>query len=186
MNLRIAIPLTIVGVALICGVSLWMGTARDQASSDQAPPAPETSAVAQVNPVAPAEPLSSARPAAAAVSATVSAATSQSAAEEIQGPAPAESNYAKTELPVEFNYKRSPSNPQMFAVSLFNKAEKAMTLDVMISNAISGKSEETQLNVGPLQSKDIGIDDNIQIEQGDRITLHNPSYNDLLAEIRPR
>jgi hypothetical protein len=180
MNLRIATPLTIVGVAIICGVSLWTGTGRDHAPNYQSLPARRTNGLAPENRVAPPAPLVETAPAALPV------ARNQPAAEEIQGPAPAESNYAKTELPVEFNYQRSPSNPQMFAVTLFNKAEEAMTLDVMIFNTASGQTAETQLDIGPMQSRNIGIDDNFEIGQGDRITLRNPSYHDLVAEIRPR
>jgi hypothetical protein len=195
MNLRIAIPLTmIVSFALTCVISLWETRARDQSSGDRPVPARENGVLAQENRL-PAVELPSRAPPPAPVSAgpvpatTVSAATSQSP-EAAQDPAPVEPNQAKTELPVEFLYQRLPDNRQRYVLTVMNKTEKAMSLDLTIVNPTSGNTAEEQVALGPMQSKqlgsDVGSDAGLDVEMGDRITLHNPSYNDMVRTIPVR
>src|SRR5271168_1032846 len=120
-----AIPLTIiVSFALTFGISTWVGTQRDHTSGDQSPPARETNGLAQQNRLPPVEPLSSAPPARTSIA--MISATTQAAAEAAPAPDPAEPIHAKTELPLEFLYQRSPDNRQKYEVTLMNKLEKAI------------------------------------------------------------
>jgi hypothetical protein len=178
MNLRIAIPLTMmVSFTLTCGFTLW-----NRRIHDQAPATPVNRRLEPVNAgLSPAVPRSNA-PMAQPLSRSpqANAETDRNVAQA----APAA--YAKLNLPIELNYRRSPVNPETYVVSVFNKTEEALALDITVFNPAGERASKTQLSIDADQSKKIGLDDGLEIVSGDRITLRNPSYSERVEEIRPR
>ena len=174
MNLRIAIPLTMmVSFTLTCAFILWNRRLHDQARA-----APVIRQLEPVSGLSPAAPLSNA-PMAQPLPRSL-----QANAENDRNVALAAA-YAKSALPIQISYRRSPNNAQAFVATLLNKTEEAVTLEVIVFNPASEQISKTQLSMEPNQTKKIGLDDGLELASGDRITLRNPSYNDLVEEIRP-
>jgi len=174
-------PLTMaVSFALMCAFSVWERRTRDQVPGVRAPPARLNVGLAQENRLPAVEPATSAPTAQPSAPAPRMAAEAQRM---VSQAAPAD--YAKLDLPIQFNYRRAPGT-QAYVVTLINKTEQAMTLEVTVFNPISQRTAETQVSIEPMQAKRIDAGDDLEMEPGDRITLHNSSYNDLVEEIRER
>jgi hypothetical protein len=61
-----------------------------------------------------------------------------------------------------------------------------VTLDMTILNPASGQASNAQITLESSEAKKVGVDDGLEIEVGDQITLRNPAYNAMVAEIRQR
>jgi hypothetical protein len=185
MKLRIAIAITmIVGFVVTFGVLTWGGRDRDHTPAVQSP-----RAAAKLEPVNPAvRPLSSdaAGPAASAPPAEISRQTPALAEAPAEAVPASAATAAQTELPVQFNYRRSAENPQTYDITLVNKIDEPVTLDMTILNPASGQASNAQITLESSEAKKVGVDDGLEIEVGDQITLRNPAYNAMVAEIRQR
>ena len=184
MNFRVALPLTmLISFMLTCGFLVLDRRSRDPGTRTAAPPPPANTE--------PAPPTNAEPPQSLSLSLAVEPPPSDSRAAALSPEPRAASqtepdDHAKFELPIQFNYRRSPENAENYVVTLFNKAGQDLTLDLIVFNATSQRTVETQLSIESMRVKNIGVGDNLEIEQGDRITLHNPIYNDFVAEIRSR
>lgn len=175
MKLRLATPLTmLVSFTLTLGFLLWDRRGRDFAPLGNA-------GIAQRN--RPPE-IYRMPPGASLTAWSSPPGLREASPATLNGIPPAGSgDHAKLKLPVQLHFRRAP-NSQTYVATVINKGEEDLMIDIAIFSPTSQRTAQTQISIESMQVKKIGLDDDIDMAQGDRITLHNSSYDDFVAEIR--
>jgi hypothetical protein len=172
-----------VSFVLACVWLLWSKGSHENRAAGAPPPAQTAPVLAQESRFSAGEPGSprSSEPVAAASSRAER--TGAPSRGEAPAPLPRDGiDYVSAELPVGILFRRDHGGG-MYVGYLINKTESILTLDVTIVSPSSGRSAHTQLSMEPMGAAKIGNDDDLVIEPGDRVTLQNPSYNDLVRDV---
>jgi hypothetical protein len=86
------------------------------------------------------------------------------------------------EMPVELHFRHRPDLNKVQA-SLANSSENALVVDALVFDPRTNQSAKIQLDVAPYKAATFGIDDGLDIQSGDQITLRSTPYRDKVVAI---
>jgi hypothetical protein len=96
---------------------------------------------------------------------------------------PADSNAASAdELPIEIHFRKRPDRGRIQG-SVANRSESEMIIDAIVFDPNTKGTSSVQLIVGPYSAKPFGLDDGLDIQPGDRITLRSAPFRDKAVQI---
>jgi hypothetical protein len=90
---------------------------------------------------------------------------------------------AAEEMPVELHFRHRPDLNSIQA-SLLNRSENALVVDALVFDPRTQQTSKVQLSVAAYKAATFGVDDGLDIQSGDQITLRCAPYQDKVFPIR--
>jgi hypothetical protein len=87
------------------------------------------------------------------------------------------------ELPVEVHFRRR-VDAGRFEGSVVNHSDSELVLDAIIDNPRTKQTAKQQLDIQPYANLTFGLDDGLDLQSGDPVTLHGGDYADKVATVR--
>jgi hypothetical protein len=91
--------------------------------------------------------------------------------------APASAEPAALELPAEVHFRRRVDLAR-YQGSVMNDSDAEMVVEVTIYNPTTRETGTVQLSVPAFKAATFGLDDGLNMQQGDQYTLHSAPYRD--------
>jgi hypothetical protein len=86
------------------------------------------------------------------------------------------------ELPVEIHFRSRPDLGRVQG-SVINRSENELVIDATIFDPHTRENSKILLDIGPFASEPFGVNDGLEIQSGDTITLQSGSYRDRVSQI---
>jgi hypothetical protein len=86
-------------------------------------------------------------------------------------------------LPVDGTFRHIPHGAQ-FEGAVTNLSDEPLEVTALIVSHASGQTARLEFDIPAGMPQHIGIDDGVDLQPGDEITLHNPGYSDRVIVIR--
>jgi hypothetical protein len=175
LSFRASIVVTMLATfALSLGVMLWQRRAEEAPMPN---PATLTSAVGQ----------RPATPVAASASLVQSVAQPVPVQEErkltsLANGAPVPSSTDPAQMPVQIVFKHR-DRLNKFEARIVNTSGDSLSIDVSVLSASTHHASQTQVDVGAYLQSRFGIDDGLDMQSGDQVTLRRHPYRDLVMQI---
>jgi hypothetical protein len=179
MNLRtLKIGLSLLVIFLLSFGILWKQSKGDHTLVDERETV--TTADAHARTPSPTVPVQErrelGRPAPEATAPTLKPAASPSASTAPEG------DPAADDLPVDIRFRQRPDLGRVQG-SVINKSGTQLVIDAIIFDPKTKETSKVQLGVAPYSGKPFGVDDGLDMQSGDQITLRSAPYRDKLARI---
>jgi len=97
--------------------------------------------------------------------------------------APRSAEPASPELPAEAHFRRRVDLGK-YQGSVINNSQDEMIVDVVVYSPTTRETGTVQLSVPAFKSATFGLDDGLNMQQGDQFTLHSSPYRDKGGTIR--
>ena len=85
-------------------------------------------------------------------------------------------------LPISLQFRHRPDLGRIQG-SVMNNSGSELVIDATIYDPNTRESAKVQLDVAPYTAKPFGVDDGLDMQSGDRITLQSTPYRDRVAQI---
>jgi hypothetical protein len=179
MNLRtLKVGLSLLPIFFLSFGIMWKQRKGDHTPVDEREIVATADATARTSsPAVPGEePRELGRPAPEATASTANPAAGPSAS------AAPERDPAADDLPVDIRFRQRPDLGRVQG-SVINKSNAQLVIDAIIFDPKTKETSKVQLGVAPYSGKPFGVDDGLDMQSGDQITLRSAPYRDKLARI---